>query len=237
MTIRLGNLYVALVTLTFGLLFDDLVFTQQHLLQLRDRGERHPALVRLEPARLYVPGSRCLRHRRAVDPEPAESTAGLALNAVRWSPVGARTMGISVLQMKVLVSGIAAFVAGIGGAMYALSLGTALPTNYSSLVGLVWLAILVTLGIRSNMAALMAGVSYTVLAGYRPGLPARRLRGGHAHPLRAGRRSGGQVPERGHDRERAPGPLGLGQGAGRVANQPVPAPGPQPWSGGTGVTP
>ena len=28
-TIRLGNLYVALVTLTVGLLFDDLVFTQQ----------------------------------------------------------------------------------------------------------------------------------------------------------------------------------------------------------------
>ena len=78
---------------------------------------------------------------------------------------GARTIGISVLQMKVLVSGIAAFVAGIGGAMYALSIGSALPTNYSTLLGLIWLAILVTLGIRSNMAALMAGVSYTVLAG------------------------------------------------------------------------
>ncbi len=81
------------------------------------------------------------------------------------APSAARTIGISVLQMKVLVSGIAACVAGIGGAMYALSLGSALPTNYSSLLGLVWLAILVTLGIRSSIAALLAGVSYTVLSG------------------------------------------------------------------------
>jgi branched-chain amino acid transport system permease protein len=74
-------------------------------------------------------------------------------------------MGISVLQMKVLVAALAAFVAGIGGAMYALSLGTALPSNYSTLGGLVWLAVLVTLGIRSNVAALIAGLSTTLLAG------------------------------------------------------------------------
>jgi branched-chain amino acid transport system permease protein len=49
--------------------------------------------------------------------------------------------------------------------MFALSLGSALPTNYSTLGGLVWLAILVSLGIRSNMAALMAGLSATLLAG------------------------------------------------------------------------
>ena len=125
--------------------------------------------------------------------------------------------------MKVLVSGIAACVAGIGGAMYALSLGTALPTNYSSLVGLVWLAILVTLGIRSNMAALLAGVSYTVLAGVAEAYLPDRLRGGHPHPLRSGCRAGSQVPQRGDDRERTSGPLGLGQGAGRHAIQEVAA--------------
>ncbi len=49
--------------------------------------------------------------------------------------------------------------------MFALSLGSALPTNYATLGGLVWLAILVSLGIRSNMAALVAGLSATLLAG------------------------------------------------------------------------
>jgi branched-chain amino acid transport system permease protein len=164
-TIRLGNLYVALVTLTVGLLFDDLVFTQQIFsnysigvnVNLPSFASSPRAFTYLALAVFAVASMVVLNVQR--------STAGLALNAVRWSPVGARTIGISVLQMKVLVSGIAACVAGIGGAMYALSLGSALPTNYSSLLGLVWLAILVTLGIRSNTAALLAGVSYTVLAG------------------------------------------------------------------------
>jgi branched-chain amino acid transport system permease protein len=165
LTIRLGNLYVALVTLTFGLLFDNLVFTQQIFsndsigvnVTLPSFASSPRAFAYLALGVFAVASLVILNLQR--------STPGLALNAVRWSSVGARTMGISVLQMKVLVSGIAALVAGVGGAMYALSLGSALPTNYSSLIGLVWLAILVTLGIRSNVAALIAGVSYTVLSG------------------------------------------------------------------------
>ncbi|MGP0029374.1 MAG: ABC transporter permease [Acidimicrobiales bacterium] len=165
LTIRLGNLYVALVTLTFGLLFDDLVFSQQTFsnygigvnVTLPSFAGSPRAFAYLALGVFAVLALLIVNLRR--------STTGLALNAVRWSSRGARTTGISVLWMKVLVAGLAAFVAGIGGAMYALSTGSALPTNYSTLAGLVWLAILVTLGIRSNVAALIAGVSYTVLAG------------------------------------------------------------------------
>jgi branched-chain amino acid transport system permease protein len=165
LTIRLGNLYVALVTLTFGLLFDDLIFSQQAFsnfgigvnVNLPSFATSPRAFAYLALAVFAIASMVILNLRR--------STTGLALNAVRWSSPGAKTMGINVLQMKVLVSGIAALVAGVGGAMYALSLGTALPTNYTTLGGLVWLAILVTLGIRSNIAALIAGVSFTLLAG------------------------------------------------------------------------
>jgi branched-chain amino acid transport system permease protein len=165
LTIRLGNLYVALVTLTVGLLFDDLVFSQQVFVNfgigvnvnLPSFASSTKAFTYLVLGVFAVISLLIVNLRR--------STTGLALNAARWSTPGAKTMGISVLQMKVLVAGIAAFVAGIGGAMFALSLGSALPTNYSTLGGLVWLAILVSLGIRSNMAALMAGLSATLLAG------------------------------------------------------------------------
>ena len=84
---------------------------------------------------------------------------------MRWSEPGAKTLGISVLQMKLIVSGFAAFVAGIGGAMLALSLGASFSANYATLIGVVWLATVVTLGIRSNFAALMAGLASTLLAG------------------------------------------------------------------------
>jgi branched-chain amino acid transport system permease protein len=165
LTIRLGNLYVALVTLTVGLLFDDLVFTQQIFVNFGiGVNVNLPSFASSAKAFTYLAlGVFAVISLLIVNLR--QSSTGLALNAARWSTSGAKTMGISVLQMKVLVAGIAAFVAGVGGAMFALSLGSALPTNYSTLGGLVWLAILVSLGIRSNMAALMAGLSATLLAG------------------------------------------------------------------------
>ena len=89
------------------------------------------------------------------------STTGLALNAVRWSENASRTMGLSVITMKMLVSGLAAFVAGVGGGLYALSFKQAIPLDYATLLGLVWLAVLVTFGVRSNIAALLAGLLFT----------------------------------------------------------------------------
>jgi branched-chain amino acid transport system permease protein len=91
------------------------------------------------------------------------STTGLALNAVRWSPPGARTLGISVVQMKILVAGLGAMVAGIGGGFLVAAQTSAQPANFESFLGIIWLAALVTIGIRSNAAALVAGLSFTML--------------------------------------------------------------------------
>ncbi len=165
LTIRLGNLYVALVTLIFSLLFENLVFSQ-NVFSNDGIGVNVtlPAFASGPAAFTYL----CLIAFGILSlliVNLRRSTTGLALNAVRWSPAGSRTMGISVLHMKVLVASLAAFTAGIGGSLYALSLGVALPTNYSALGGYIWLAVLVTLGIRSNMAALMAALSFTLLQG------------------------------------------------------------------------
>ena len=63
------------------------------------------------------------------------STTGLALNAVRWSENASRTMGLSVIQMKMIVSGLAAFVAGVGGGLYAVAHKQAIPLDYVTLAG------------------------------------------------------------------------------------------------------
>jgi branched-chain amino acid transport system permease protein len=165
LTIRLGILYVALVTLIFGLLMENLVFSRELFqnngigvnVTLPQFASGDRAFVWLALAIFGIVSLIIVNLRR--------STSGLALNAVRWSEPGAKTLGISVLQMKVVVAGLSAFVAGIGGAMLALSLGSALAANYSTLTGLVWLAVLVTLGIRSNIAALFAGLSSTIVPG------------------------------------------------------------------------
>jgi hypothetical protein len=89
----------------------------------------------------------------------------LALAAVRSSPNASKSVGIGVVQSKVLLAGLAAFVAGIGGGMLAVTLGVALPPNYATLIGEIWLVVLVTQGIRSNVAAILAGLSFTLASG------------------------------------------------------------------------
>lgn len=164
-TIRLGDIYVALVTLTFGLLMENLVFSRTLFLQQglgvtvampgfasTPRAFTYVALAIFVVVAVFVVNLR-------------RSTTGMALTAVRWSEPGAKTIGLSVLQMKVVTAGLAAFVAGVGGALLAISLGVALPQNYTTLGGVAWLAVVVLCGIRSNVAALVAGLMTTLLPG------------------------------------------------------------------------
>jgi hypothetical protein len=94
------------------------------------------------------------------------STTGLGFAAVRASPAAARTIGVSAVQTKLLLAGLAAFVAGIGGAMLAITLTPwASSSTFMTLGGEIWLAALVTWGIRSNVAAIFAGLTFAVLPG------------------------------------------------------------------------
>jgi branched-chain amino acid transport system permease protein len=165
LTIRLGNLYTALVTLTFGLLVETLVFTLNTFYQdgvgvtvsrpgfmSSDKAFAYGTLVILIVIAVIIVNLR-------------RSTTGLALAAVRYSEPGARTLGLSVLGMKLLVAGIGTFIAAIGGGLLALNYGYALPTSYATFAGLVWLAVFVTIGLRSITAAAIAGLSFTLVPG------------------------------------------------------------------------
>jgi branched-chain amino acid transport system permease protein len=161
LSIRLGDLYVALVTLTFGLLMENLVFTLPTFVnQGLGLSVNRPDFASSDLSFDYL----CLgvfvvialfivNFRR--------STTGLALNAARWSEKGARTSGISVVQMKVIAGSIAALVAGLGGALLVMAQSPFDPSaSFPTFLGLTWLAVLVTIGVRSNAAALIAGVMF-----------------------------------------------------------------------------
>jgi branched-chain amino acid transport system permease protein len=163
LSIRLGDLYVALVTLTFGLLMENLVFTLptfynqgQGLTLSRpsfatsDRAFSYVCLAAFIIVALFI-----LNFRR--------STPGLAMNAVRWSDPGARTTGISVVQMKVTVAALGALVAGIGGGLLAVAQTSIVPGEFNTFIGVTWLAVLVTIGIRSTSAAMLAGIALVML--------------------------------------------------------------------------
>jgi branched-chain amino acid transport system permease protein len=165
LTIRLGDLYVALVTLTFGLLAETLIFTRNRFLQggigvVFNR----PGFANGDMAFAYLAlavfigfAILTLNLRR--------STSGLALRAVRDSKSASRTSGLSVLQVKVIVGAVAAFVAAVGGGFIAMYGRVAQPGSFATFAGLVWLAVVVTMGVRSITAAALSGLAFALLPG------------------------------------------------------------------------
>jgi branched-chain amino acid transport system permease protein len=173
-TIRLGDLYVALVTLTFGLLVETLVFTRNIFLQSGlGVPVNRPGFATSDFAFSYL-ALAVFMILALLTVNLRRSTSGQALRAVRDSETASRTLGLSVLQVKVTVGAIGAFVAAVGGAFLALYANVAQPQSYATFAGLVWLAVVVTLGVRSITAAVFAGLSFSLLPGvFQPYVPAR----------------------------------------------------------------
>ncbi|HVW41361.1 MAG TPA: ABC transporter permease [Amycolatopsis sp.] len=165
LTIRLGNLFVALVTLTFGLLCDSLIFTRDLFYQqgLGVQVYRPDFLADDQTFSYFVLAVFIVLAVIVVNLR--RSTTGLALAAVRYSEPGARTLGLSVLGTKLLISGISTFIAAVGGGFLALASEAAVPASFGTFAGIVWMAVLVTIGIRSITAAVLAGISFTLLPG------------------------------------------------------------------------
>ncbi len=165
LTIRLGDLYVALVTLSFGLLVETLIFTLNPFsqgglgvtLNRPDFAGGNLAFSYLALVVFLVFAALLVNLRR--------STSGLALRAVRDSEAASRTLGVSVVQVKVIVGSLGAFVAGVGGAFLAMDVGVAQPSSFETFAGLVWLAVVVTLGVRSIAGAAIAGLAFALLPG------------------------------------------------------------------------
>jgi len=132
LTIRLGDLYVGLVTLTFGLLAETLIFSRNRFLQggLGVPVNR-PSFAHSDLAFCYLALAVFLVFTVLILNLRA-STSGLALRAVRDSESAARTLGLSVLQVKVIVGALAAFVAAVGGGFIAMYARQAQPQSYAT---------------------------------------------------------------------------------------------------------
>lgn|SRR5579875_648418 len=174
LTIRLGDLYVGLGTLTFGLLAETLVFTRNQFL--------HDGLGVAVGRPSFATGNLAFSYLALgvflvfalLTVNLRRSTSGIALRAVRDSEPAARTMGLSVLQVKVIVGALGAFTAAVGGGFLAMYANAAQPQTFETFAGLVWLAVVVTMGVRSITAAALAGLAFALLPGlFQSYVPAR----------------------------------------------------------------
>jgi branched-chain amino acid transport system permease protein len=159
LTMRLGNVYLALATLTFAILIEQLIYPIQRFYQfgagvnigLPEFATSNLAWTFLTLAIFAVLCIFLASLRR--------STTGLALSSLRGSEIGTAAVGLSVVRIKLFISTLAAFISGIGGGLLACYAGAAVPDSYDAITGLIWFAVVVTIGIRSSTGALVAGLS------------------------------------------------------------------------------
>ena len=163
LTARMGNLYAALATLTFALLLSSIVFQFNVFMQYgAGVTVSRPSFASSDISLTYLTLAVFLVISLLIA-AIRRSTSGLALSAIRSTETGARSAGVSVVRMKVGIWALAAAIAGIGGGMYVIYTGVALPQSFDAIVGLTWFAVVITNGRRSNNAALAAGLFFTLI--------------------------------------------------------------------------
>jgi ABC-type branched-subunit amino acid transport system ATPase component/branched-subunit amino acid ABC-type transport system permease component len=87
------------------------------------------------------------------------SSSGRAALAVRSSSVAARTSGIAPAKSEIALFAVAGGIAGFGGVMLGMTNGTFTNTSATPITGLLWLAVVVTFGIRRPGGALLGGLA------------------------------------------------------------------------------
>jgi len=163
--LRLGGVALALATLALALVGDEIVFQVNPLIngQLGWTLNR-PVLGPLDFSSnkslfllvliLGLIGIWLVRNLQ-------RSPTGRAMLAVRSSPVAASASGISPVIAKLGIFTFSAALAGFGGVMISTYSGSVNSTTFPAATGLVWLAVVVTFGVRRPAFALVAGLVYT----------------------------------------------------------------------------
>jgi branched-chain amino acid transport system permease protein len=168
LSLRLGDLYLALATLAFSQLVTYLVFQREDFDSFGSGIEiARPEFLGIDfndRVNFYLLLASVFLICALVVVNLRRSTTGMVLTAMRSSEQASATIGISVVRTKLIAFGVSAFIAGLGGGLYAVSFGRATVLTFSVLVGIVWLAIVVTWGIRSVLGALMAAILYVVVS-------------------------------------------------------------------------
>ena len=90
------------------------------------------------------------------------SATGRAMLAVRSSKVAAQASGIRAERTKIKIFALSAGIAGLGGVLLSLFLFASTDTTAPPYVGLFWLVLVVTFGIRRPGGALLAGFAFAV---------------------------------------------------------------------------
>jgi branched-chain amino acid transport system permease protein len=176
-TLRLAGLPLALATLAFALLADNILFPNTWI----GNGATGVIVPRPEIGPVSFNASRSffvlsvvtLVVVAAVVKLIGDGTMGRFLAAMRGSEVASVSVGIDVHRLRVLVFAISAGLAGVGGALYGSLEGSLSPNDFNYQISLVLLVVVAIIGLGSITGAVVAGLVYTTLMKEIATLPSR----------------------------------------------------------------
>ena len=100
-------------------------------------------------------------------------TLGQELGAFRGSETAAASIGIDIVRLRVIAFALSACIAGVGGALYASLQQTISPNDFNYQFSLVFVVVVAVVGIHSVAGAIEAGLAYAVLQQLVSTLPSR----------------------------------------------------------------
>lgn len=166
-SLRLGGLALALATLALAFMADQLVFQVEavrngssgwsvaapSLGPIDFADDRAMSMLLLGLILLVTWGIHNLRR----------SATGRAMLATRSSEAAASSAGVSPMRAKLSLFAVSAAVAGFGGAFFAAVASPITSLSAPALLGLVWLAVAVTFGVRRPGGAVIGGLVYALM--------------------------------------------------------------------------
>jgi ABC-type branched-subunit amino acid transport system permease subunit len=187
--LRLRGLPIALLTLCLSLLADNLLFPTSFI-----GGGPQGLLLprpRLGGVNFDGVGSRSffalcvimLLAVAAVTHSFLRGSTGRALSAVHASEQAAAASGVPVRRLTMGIFMWSAFVAGLGGGLFAVALGSVNTVDFNASFGPVFLVVVVTVGATTVEGAIIAGLLYASLPQLLALLPSRIGGGGQGTAL------------------------------------------------------
>lgn len=172
--VRLSGLYLSLATLAFALMADKTIFRREGIIGGASGipVERPGWLQGDHVWFMFVFGVFALVGLVVI--LIRKGTTGRFLAALRGSDPAAASVGINAMSLRIILFAFAAGVAGLGGGLLTLHFENATPNETVSILGIVWVVLVVTLGSRTVDGAANAAIGFVVFAwllgelGFRP---------------------------------------------------------------------
>jgi branched-chain amino acid transport system permease protein len=165
--LRLKGLYLAMATMSFGVVVEYLV-THLESLTMGVRGISVPAptifgYALSDPGKLFylivlAVGLLTLAAKNLV-----RTRIGRAFVAIRDRDVAAEVIGVNLTKYKVMAFAISSFYGGVAGALYAYSTSYLHPENFTLLLSIEYIAMIIVGGLGSMLGSILGAVFLTVV--------------------------------------------------------------------------